>query len=73
MKQTNTIKMNLFGQGLKFDQQMQRTVSNTMYANELEIDAIPNEDDVIIEHEPVRKIEISFGLDACMYQHMMKY
>lgn len=73
MKQTNTMRLNLLGLNSKSDEQIQQMVSNTMYQNDQEIDKVLTEEDVICEHEAVRKIDVQFGLDAFTFQHMMKY
>jgi hypothetical protein len=45
---------------------------NPIDNSDLELDTLPNEDDIICEHEPIRKIGVLIGLEACTYQYMMK-
>jgi hypothetical protein len=73
MRQTNTITMNVLDQQFKQDQQTTNMVSNTDDMNLDEYDRLPNEEDIIHEHETPRKADVSFGLDAFTFQHLMKY
>lgn len=71
MKTKNTQK--LYDHLSKNEDQIQKIVASTLYTMPETFDNIPNEEDVIREHEVFQKVEVSFGLDALTLQHLMKY
>jgi hypothetical protein len=73
MRQTNTITLNVFGQPSRQELQTTNVVTSTNDNIHDEYDRIPSEEDIIHQHEAPRKTDVSFGLDALTFQHLMKY
>ncbi len=73
MRQANTITLNVLGQQIGQELQTTDMIRKTNDANLDEYDRIPSEEDIIHQQDAPRKADVSFGLDAFTFQHLMKY